>query len=175
MLADGEPAVTPDETIRFLESNLERQLGWIAAADKKASFIFAVNTAMMGVLAAISPGNIESWGSAPGFLASVTTMLSLVCFGFIVASAFPRTAGPERSLIYFGKAANLTIEQYHSVVCDLSEADYIRDLSDQTHRNAQIASSKYGLVQHANRFLFIAVPIWLFTILLLYSQPATPV
>lgn len=166
--------MAPEDTIRFLESNLMRQLAWIVAADKKASFVFAVNTAMLGVLAAICPVNIESWESASGVFASVTALLSLFCFGYLVASAFPRTSGPERSLIFFGRIAGLTADQYHNGVGELDDARYIRDLSDQTHRNAQIACRKYGLVQRASLFLFLAVPNWLLTILLLYSQSGAP-
>ena len=52
------------DRVGFLETNLMRQLGWIAAADSKGSFAFAINTAMLGLLAAVSPKSSAAWNCA---------------------------------------------------------------------------------------------------------------
>ncbi len=52
------------ERVRFLETNLGRQLSWIRAPDSRAALAFALNTGMLGFLAAVSPKQATAWGVA---------------------------------------------------------------------------------------------------------------
>jgi len=157
------------ERIRFLETNLGRQLSWIRAADSRAALAFALNTGMLGVLAAVSPKQATAWGVAPAILASFAAafaLASLVCLTF---ASFPRVEGPRGSLVFFGGIAQRTTAQFKEAVTALSDESYIDDLANQCHRNAEIASQKFSWVQRAFVCLYLAVPPWGFAIFLLYN------
>ncbi|MBZ0097769.1 MAG: hypothetical protein K8F30_01715, partial [Taibaiella sp.] len=61
--------------IKLLEGNLARQLSWIASADSKITFAFALNTSMLGVLGAISPKTAEEWSVVPATVALITAAM----------------------------------------------------------------------------------------------------
>ena len=90
------------DQIEFLEVNLTRQLAWIAAADSKSTFIFAIDTAMLGVLAAVSPKSASGWAVAPSVFGAFAAVLVLASLLFLSFASFPRTKGPKSSLVFFG-------------------------------------------------------------------------
>ncbi len=157
------------ERIRFLETNLGRQLSWIGAADSRSALAFALNTGMLGVLAAISPKQATAWAVAPAVFASFAVVFalgSLVCLTF---ASFPRVDGPRGSLVFFGGIAQRTAEQFKEAVNVLSDESYVDDLANQCHRNAEIANRKFSWVQRAFVCLYLAVPPWGLAIFLLYN------
>ena len=158
-----------DDKMRFLEESLSRQLLWIAATEKKTTLIFALNTAMLGVLAAVAPDNLFKWDSASGFFASIAVVLNLLSLGSVAFSMFPRTTGPTGSLIYFGGIHDMKVEEYVQAVKELSAERLFDDFANQCHRNAQIATIKYRWVQRANILLFLSILPWLASLFLLYS------
>jgi hypothetical protein len=152
----------------LIERNLERQLGWIRAADSRGGMAAALSTAMLGVLAAVSPP-WEGWRIAPAIFvsfAAVLLLLSLVC---LTMAAFPRVTGPRGSLIFFGGIAQRTEEQFEREILTMGGTSYLEDLIKQCHRNAEIASRKFHYVQWALIFLYSAVAPWAIAVLLLYS------
>ena len=157
------------DRVTFLEASLARQLGWIAAADSKASFVFAIDTAMLGVLAAVSPKTGSAWAVAPAIFAAFAVAFGLATLSFLCFASFPRTKGPKYSLIYFGGIAQRDAEQFRDAVSELSFESYTQDLSAQCHRNAEIASRKFTWVQRALVSLYLSVLPWGTAILLLYT------
>jgi hypothetical protein len=87
--------VTDKDCISFLESNMARQLGWISAADSKASLVFAIDIAMLGLLAAVSPTTGTEWTLAPAIFAAFTATFGLATLLFLSLVSFPRTKGPN--------------------------------------------------------------------------------
>jgi len=161
--------VETTERIRFLEANLDRQLSWIRATDSKLALAFALNTGMLGVLAAVSPKQACAWDVAPAIFASFAAafaLASLVCLTF---ASFPRTEGPRGSLVFFGGIAQRTATQFKEAVAALSDESYIDDLANQCHRNAEIANRKFSWVQRAFICLYLAVPPWGLAVFLLYN------
>ena len=157
------------ERVRFLETNLGRQLSWIRAADSRSALAFALNTGMLGFLAAVSPKQATAWGVVPAIFASFAAafaLASLVCLTF---ASFPRVEGPRGSLVFFGGIAQRTAEQFKEAVIALSDASYVDDLANQCHRNAEIASRKFSWVKRAFVCLYLAVLPWGFAIFLLYN------
>ena len=157
------------DRVGFLEANLTRQLGWIAAADSKGSFAFAINTAMLGLLAAVSPKSSAAWAVAPAVFASFAVAFGLASLLFLSFASFPRTKGPRNSLIYFGGIAQRDAGQFAQAVSSLSPEAYSADLSAQCHRNAEIANRKFTWVQRALLSLYLSVFPWGIAIFLLYS------
>ena len=157
------------DKISFLESNLARQLGWISAADKKASFIFGIDTAMLGVLAAISPAAGKDWSVAPATMATLALFFGVTALLFLCFATFPRTTGPKGSILFFGGIANRSSKQFEDAVTQLTQESYIQDLSLQCHRNAEIADCKFDWVRKAQLALYISVLPWGIAIFLLYN------
>jgi len=160
-----------NERIDFLEKNLSRQLVWISAADSKASFVFAITTAMLGVLVVLMPKAFNGWTLAAIMFASVAATFELITLLFLSIATFPRTKGPMGSLIYCGGITQIDDTQFKDTVCKLSRGSYIDDLCLQCHRNAEIASRKFLWVQRALIALYLSVIPWTFALYLLYSLP----
>jgi len=161
------------ELMRVLEGNLARQLAWIAAAESKISFAFAVNTAMLGVLAAVSPRSAAGWTATAAASAAVALVALAACLVCLAFASFPRVDGPKGSLLYFGGIAQREATQYTDACRNLTEDAYLDDLSAQAHRNAEIASVKFGWIRRALIGLYLAVVPWVATVYLFYSLRAT--
>lgn len=157
------------DQISFLENNLARQLMWIGAAESKVSFVFAVNTAMLGVLAAVSPKSACNWEVATVIITALAAIFCLASLLSLSFASFPNTTGPKGSLIYFGGVTQRDSQQYHEAVSGMSAEAYIEDLSAQCHRNAEIAGLKYTWVRRSLILLYLAVIPWGLSIYLLYA------
>lgn len=161
--------MTDFNKISFLEGNLSRQLAWISAADSKGSFIFALDTAMLGILAAVIPKSGTAWEIAPAIVASFSAIFGLASVLFLCFSSFPRTDGPKKSLIFFGGIAQRDGKQFTEAVSLLNHESYLADLSTQCHRNAEIAHSKFIWIRRALISLYLSVVPWAIAIFLLYN------
>ncbi len=156
------------ESIERQDASLARQLDWIRAVDGKTPIIIGIDTAMLAAIVAIAaePTKFTAMAGLMVVLGSGAVIISLVC---CIAATFPRTDGPEGSLIYFGSINNQRLDQYDEAIRQRSDAEYLTDLNAQCHRNAQIAASKYAAVTNAMMWLFIALPLWLIAGYMLYQ------
>ena len=159
----------PERQSELLEKNLARNLAWITAADSRVSPLFAINTAMLGVVAALLP-KPALWEKLP----LVTAVLTVICLGVSLVCIFlttiPRTTGPKSSLLFFGGIAQKDAQQYLQAIQAHKDDDYVQDLAFQVHRNAEIAAAKFKWIGCAMRWTLIGVLPWLFTIFLLYQR-----
>lgn len=140
---------------------LERNLHWIAAAEVKVGIVIAIDTGLLGALAAALNGN-----RADGhyYLAHISTFLAAVFLAFAIFCAamtvLPRTAGPTSSMIFFGPIASKSKADYqHDFDC-ADTAALLTDCTAQIHRNAEIAAQKFRWVRHAMQWSFAAAPFW---------------
>lgn len=159
------------QRIAVLEGELSRLLGWINTAETKISLVLAVSTAMLGALAVLSPV-CSGWTIFPAILASVATLCLVLSIISSAVSSFPRTDGPDGSLIYFGGITSLDLPTYITSISNLTEDQYINDLTCQCHRNAQIAERKFTWVKRAIICLFLSLVPWALSLFLLYSAKA---
>jgi hypothetical protein len=139
---------------------LARQLGWIAASDTKAGFIFAMSTAMLGLLASAAPP-YGSWTALGVCLTTVASLLLLAGVGSVVLTIFPRTKGPKLSVIFFGGIVNTGVDGFRSAIQSLTDETYEEDLTQQCHINATYAARKYFWVKVASVLLAVSVIPWL--------------
>lgn len=154
--------------VEQLENILGRLLHWISSADAKTTPILAITTSMLGVVAALAPKSNE-WSSGLvilGLLSTTPLIVSLIALFFVT---FPRTEGPEGSMIYFEGIKAKPREDFIRDVLDRDEANYTTDLAEQCHRNAQIASAKFIALRVSMLSLFIAIVPWLVLIWRLYQ------
>jgi hypothetical protein len=147
---------------------LALNLGWIVSADSKVGPIFAIDTAMLGTIAALAPANGE-WASSQivaTTLAGGLLLASLIC---LAASVFPRLSGPKGSAFFFGGIAEMDRDKYVKHLLDSPVNDLMEDLVRQCHRNAEIAQKKYSWIKWSMILLFLSVLPWLVTVTLLYA------
>ena len=159
------------QRIAILEGELTRLLDWIKTAETKISLVLAISTAMLGVLAVLNPV-CSTWTVFPAILASFATLCLVLSIVFLAVSSFPRTDGPDGSLIYFGGISALNLSSYITSMSNLTEDQYTNDLICQCHRNAQIAERKFTWVKRAIGCLFLSLGPWALSIYLLYSAKA---
>jgi len=158
-----------NERIKIIEKCLSRLLSWISSAETKIATFFAIDTAMLGVLAALA-SRCEKWktlNSCSTISAGILLLFSLL---FLAIATFPRLKGPKNSILYFGGIAKKCIEQYKTEACDLENNQYLDDLIFQCHRNAEIAMKKFIWIRRSAIALFITIIPWLIAIFSLYKS-----
>lgn len=159
-----------NEKIDRQEKILARILEWIRAADARFPPLAAMNTAMLGIIVALAI-DVNKWTLMLVVVASVAAILlalSLIC---LALAMFPRIGGPPRSVIYFEIIKAMDSASYHTAINDLTETDYLSDLIEQSHRNAEIAHVKFRYVRFAMVAWFTAIIPWVSTLgLFLASQ-----
>lgn len=158
-----------ERRIELLETTLERQLGWIAASDAKAGFIFGISTAMLGLLASAAPayGRWTALGVMLAVIASLPLLGSLAC---VVCTIFPRTKGPSLSVVYFGGIARGTVVDFRTDMQNLTAEAYEEDLIQQCYVNATYAGRKYRWVKIASVLLAVSVAPWLLATYVLFRD-----
>lgn len=158
----------------LLDRILTKNLAWISGADTKGTLLFAVDSAMLAVMAALVP-SMNLWRIS----SAIFSVLALICLGisvlYIIAASFPRLDGPRNSLIYFGGIAAHDEEQYVKKIMDGVTDELLVDFARQCHRNAEIAKIKYDMVRKAIVCTFLALPTWLASVWLMYPLKFPPV
>lgn len=140
---------------------LERNLHWISAVEVKVGFIIAVDTAMLGALAAAVSTTKFSENGAWTNLFTIVTVVTLISAFICAAMAVkPDTKGPPTSFVFFGEIAAQTGADYVDQFKRANDESFLQDLLRQIHRNAEIAKNKYDWVKSAVGWSFFSVPIW---------------
>lgn len=155
--------------VNKLEKNLDRQLYWVQAADSKVAPLFAINLAMLGLLAALFKEN-RSWSAWEILFSVAATLPLLLSVLTVLLVLFPRLDGPKESSIFFGGIAKQDAGRFNKRQLTLSKKDYCNDLLNQTYRNAEIANQKYGNLKQAYILTVISIPGWLCVIYALNFQ-----
>lgn len=159
------------EQLDFAEKNLDHLLEWIGRFDSKSSFIFGINTAMLGVLAALAPPR-NLWNSLMIVFALVSVTLLSINFLFVYLGRYPQLKGPSESLLYFGSISKKGVKQYEQEFFKRSIEEHLKDMLKQCHRNAEILSLKFRYLKGAYLLLLSTVGPWAITIYLFTSIPA---
>jgi len=150
------------ERLKIAHWVLERNLHWIAASEVKTGVIVAIDTAMLGSLAAAySSVPVAAHTAYAGFFAAVAA----VCLGFGVFCAamvvLPRVTGPTSSFLFFGCIAKTPAADFAEAFRNASHDQLLTDCLAQIHRNAEIATAKFQWVRDAMAWSFLAVLPWL--------------
>ena len=152
---------TENERLQTAQWVLERNLGWIAAAEVKVGAIVAIDTAMLGGLgAAFSTAEVAMrthWVVLFTLAASIFLGIGLACASMAV---LPRVTGPSSSLLFFGRIANSEEVDYTNSFKGASVNALLTDWTAQIHRNAQIACDKFRWVRRGMLWSFLAILPW---------------
>lgn len=142
------------EQLALAQWILDRNLAWIAAADAKAGFVIAIDTAMLTGLAAAWTQAGETH-TAWQILTSVACAICITLSLGATALAFrSRIDGPSASLIYFKRIADSQLPAYVAALGNATTETIIGDLAQQIHRNAEIARDKHWWAWRSTQFGF---------------------
>ena len=136
---------------------LSKQLSFISAADSKVAPIFAINTAMLGVLAALIPP-IANWTIFSAIITTLSAIPLIASMIFLTLVTFPRLSGPKGSYIYFGGITTKSEDSYVNGMMNIEDDVFLKDILTQTYRNAEIAQSKFNHIKKAMALTFISLP-----------------
>lgn len=157
------------ERVQVAQWILDKQLGWIAAADSKVAVIVALDTAVFATLA-----TAYASAKAPIAWAVLTTMstgaLLVIALACAAMSLFPRTDGPKQSLVFFGPVATESRADYTAALVAAPLDKLHDDIAAQIHRNAEIAKLKHRWVRRSMGWSFLAAAPWAVAIYLLVKQ-----
>ena len=157
---------TPNERLVTAQWILERNLGWVAAAEIKVGAITAVDIAMLAALGAffsVDPSK-SPWAILFGVSAAGALLIALTCTAMVLS---PRLSGPSSSLLFFCPIASMTAVDYCNELHRATHDQLLADFSQQIHRNAEIANAKHAWVKKCLFLSLFAVLPWVATIGLL--------
>jgi pycsar effector protein len=147
----------------FATKHLDRILGFFARVEAKASFLFAMDTGLLALLALnVRVGDAQIWYLvAPAALSLVLLLASLY---FVYRCTFPHLTGGSASLIYFREIARRTEAKFIEEFLVQEESSHTRDLLGQVWRNSEILKLKFEAMKIA--FVLTAVALIPWTIFL---------
>lgn len=168
MSGSGSNASVTRERIVTAQWVFERHLAWIAAAEVKVGVIVAIDTALLGGLAAAFAASENTarvpWTYVFTLTAAVCAVVGLFCAAMAV---LPRTTGPKESLLFFGPIAAQDSVDFGHKFRIATDEQLLADWTDQIHRNAEIACDKYSWVRRSMCWSFLAATPWVIAIGLL--------
>jgi hypothetical protein len=146
----------------------ERTLGWIATADIKVGVAIALDTAMLGGLAAAFAGSDyhlrTAWCYVFVFASTAGMVFAMFCAGL---AAIPRMLGPVKSMIFFGRVVEKELQAYVDDFANMTEKEFLTDLTTQIHRNSEIACDKHHWVRKSLFWSFLSAACWIVAIAML--------
>lgn len=153
--------MSEQERIEHARWILERNIAWIAQTEVKVAVVISLDAAMLSTLAAA-----YTTATGPAKTSEAIT-LSVLC-GIVLLAAFvcsfmvvkPRIGGPDSSFIFFGKVVKKDRVVFTEDFAKASTASFLSDLTDQIHRNAEIACDKHEWVRKAAMWSFVAGAFW---------------
>ncbi|MEO0772995.1 MAG: Pycsar system effector family protein [Pseudomonadota bacterium] len=147
-----------------LEKSLERQIGFVRAAESRVAFLMSALTLSLGVW--IAGFHAVEIGVASVIIGCLALILLICSFYNLWLSLYPNMRGPKNSLIYFGGITDRPLEDFYTCMMDVSEEDYRADLVEQIYVNAEIAKKKFKQAKLAMFFWFGSlVPLTIFLVL----------
>ncbi len=159
-----------DETrLDLLDRILGRNLQWVAAADSKVAPILALDTGMLGVIAALFP-KPSAWSAVQVAATAIAAALLLTSMIAVASAVFPRLEGPKGSRVFFGGIAQADPDAYVASMLAGITPELLQDFAKQCHRNAEIAETKFRYIRWAMILLFCSIVPWLITVAVLYNS-----
>lgn len=143
----------------FASKHLDRILGFFARVEAKASFLFAMDTGLLALLALnLRVGDIQIWYLVvPAALALALLLSSLY---FVYRCTFPHLMGGSASLIYFREIARRTEAKFIDEFLAQNDEAHTRDMLGQVWRNAEILKLKFEAMKIAFVLTAVALIPW---------------
>jgi hypothetical protein len=159
------------EDLKDAREQLNLVLSFFPRVDGKLSTILAINTGMLGALAASTPSlqNTEWWlAIAP----VITFILLFASYVNLYRGGFPDVKGGRDSIVYFGEISRRTESKFIEAYISQSDDALRRELLGQVWRNSEILREKYTCLKLAFQFMAGAVAPWALTLALFAVEKA---
>jgi len=141
------------------ERQLDRVLSFFPRVEAKGSFLFALNTGLLALLALnLSFDDFRVWFLVIPAI-SVLLIISVSLY-FLYRSSFPTLKGGTNSLIYFREIAKRTEARFIDDFVAQAEDAHTRDLLGQVWRNSEILKMKYDALKIAFVLSALALIPW---------------
>lgn len=135
-------------------------MGFFPRVEAKASFVLAMNIAMLGILALNFP--VHDVGSPRACFGILAALLACLSLSQIYGVFFPHLkAGEKVSVVFFNDIARMGWPAYHDAVRSLTEEALLEDLTCQIWRNSEILHMKFQRTRAAFIFTLLSLPFWL--------------
>lgn len=142
----------------FALGQLDRLQGFYPRVEGKASFLFAMNIGLGGILAANVPATLPS---PPGIFATAAGLMIGFSLFHLSSAFFPHLdPAPRPSVLYFGDVAKLSAGDFMSHLNGLTDDDLMADIQCQIWRNSEILAIKFRRTEIAFRFTAVALVPW---------------
>lgn len=160
-----------DNLIAACKDELQLVLGFFARVESKSSVVLAIDTGMMGFLAANAPpfSCVSRWMWLSGCPAVLLLAASII---MLYRGSFPSLSGGQASLIYFREIAKRTEHKFVEEFSAQTEKQHANDLLGQVWRNSQILSAKFDFLKWAFALMAVAIPFWIITLALFAARNA---
>lgn len=143
--------------IDIAAKQLDRVLSFFPRVEAKASFLFALNSAMLGVLALnVQKTDLGLWHHV--LSASIAVLLVVASLFFVYRCTFPSLRGGTASLVYFHEIAKLREAEYLAAFKAVLPESLAEDYLSQAWRNAEILAAKFSDLKRA--FLLTALALF---------------
>jgi hypothetical protein len=145
------------------EKQLDRILSFFPRVETKGSFLFALNTGLLALLALNL--RVEDFGFWFLVMPAICVFLIMsASLYFLYRCSFPSLKGGHDSLIYFREIAKRTEAKFIEEYVAQKDDAHVRDLLGQIWRNSEILKMKYDAIKIA--FVLSAVALIPWTIFL---------
>lgn len=154
---------------------LDRILGFFPRVESKASFLFAVDTALLGALAVnLQKHDLQVWYQVACVgLSAVLIALSFYC---VYRCIFPSLGGGHASLVYFREIARMREAEYLNAMKALQPQQLIDDCLSQVWRNSEILTEKFDWAKRSFVLTGFALVPWSISLVLIaLNHPTLPV
>ena len=161
-----------------LEKDLARIIGFIGNCDSKTSIILGATLTAVSLILGLCGNEIakDITGSEIGITITISAVLlgsvAIVIMGItnilnsIRARLNPSEYKDDSSVIFYGKIAPLTLEQYREKVLTRDESSYITDLTAQIHTCSIICQTKFGYYNKGLKYSVIGTGLLIVTAVL---------
>lgn len=141
------------------EKQLERVLGFFPRVETKASFLFAVDTGLLG-LGAVNLRREDLQHSCVVVFAVMFVALTLASLIYVYRCVFPHLKGGANSLVYFREIANHTERDFVDAFNSRADEDHAIDVASQIWRNSTILKLKFDYLKFAFVLTMLAIAPW---------------
>jgi len=147
------------ERLELAEQSLNRVLEFFPRVDTKASFIAALNTGMLALIAInVNLEDVTTYCIAiPGGAAAILLFGSLF---YVYKCQFPQLKGGAKSKVYFNEIAGRIESEFIDEFLAESEENYLKDILGQVWRNAEILKQKFNSMKTAFILTALAMAPW---------------
>jgi hypothetical protein len=137
---------------------LDRILNMLPRVDSRAQVVLSLDLGLLLTLALNVP--VKNPPMAAVIFAAAAVLSVTASLWFVYRSAYPSLVGGQNSLLYFAEIAKLREADYVERFTTQEENAYLRDLTGQVWKVAEIANEKFKALKFAFRLLLLAVACW---------------